>query len=105
MQARRMDAHREPPLDPAGLRALLSPSVIVSLALAAIAATLALVYLVRGDAAGPARAEPAASAPSGPAAGAATASPAPPPEPVEFRCVDGLRVRKQGNSYTGDGRC
>jgi len=101
-----MEVRRESPLDSPGLRALLSPSVLVSLALALIAAVLALLYLVRGgDLPAPAASASAAAAVSAPAAGAAAAAPAPAPELVEFRCVDGLRVRKQGNSYSSDGRC
>lgn len=99
-----MDARREPLLDPAGVRALLSPSVIVGLTLALTAAILTLVYLFKLSGAGTAtlaRPPPAAAA----TGAAANALPAPLPEPVEFRCVDGLRVRKQGSSYTGDGRC
>ena len=102
-----MDARRESLPDPAGLRALLSPSVIVSLALALTAAVLALVYLLqmRAPAARGAAAAHTAPGRADAPAGAAAALPASVPEPVEFRCVDGLRVRKQGSSYTGDGRC
>ncbi|QWP75444.1 hypothetical protein J5226_17735 [Lysobacter sp. K5869] len=92
-----MEARRVSPLDSPGMRALLSPSVVVSLALALTAAVLAVVYFVRGGDA------PVAAAPA--AAAHPAAAPAPPPEPVEFRCVDGLRVRKQGSSYSSEGRC
>ncbi len=82
-----------PPADPARPR-LLSPALVVAVALALLAAALALAYLLLGDRA-PAAAEPPPVA----------APPAVAPEPVELRCIGGTLIRKQGSSYSSAGSC
>jgi hypothetical protein len=92
----------------------LSPSLIVSLSLALLAALLASVYLLQRDPA------PRTTVSALPAADAAQAQTQPVPahirvdpvtgqevleEAVEFRCVQGMRVRKQGSSYSSAGHC
>nr|WP_175429185.1 hypothetical protein [Lysobacter enzymogenes] len=100
-----MDARRESLPDPAGLRALLSPSVIVSLALALTAAVLALVYLFQMRAPA-ARAAPRAPRPPRRCAGrrsrgAAGAGARTGRVPLRRRSARA----QASSSYTGDGRC
>lgn len=96
----------------------LSPSLIVSLALALIAAVLALAYLVQqrdpSDSRTAALSPPAADAAQAQRVGGQTVIRVDPatgqeivvaPEPIEFRCVQGMRVRKQGSSYSAAGGC
>lgn len=92
----------------------LSPSLIVSLSLALLAALLTSVYLLQRDPA------PRTTVSALPAADAARTQTQPVPahirvdpatgqevvvEAVEFRCVQGMRVRKQGSSYSAAGHC
>jgi hypothetical protein len=105
-----MEASEHRPAVLAGPVHWLSPSLIVSLSLALLAAVIASVYLLQrdpqveasapSDATQAARINPHAFIRADPASGEERAA-----EPVEIRCVQGLRVRKQGNSYSSAGRC
>ncbi|MEH6413472.1 hypothetical protein [Pseudomonas sp. CGJS7] len=122
MEAGRMEASRPrsavaagllDPHDPAranGRR--LSPGLIVSLALALLLTLLASAHaMLRRDLPAPAPAAPAVGA----KVNAHRANAIDRADPftgqgivedlVEFRCVDGIRMRKQASSYTQVGRC
>ena len=90
----------------------LSPSLIVSLSLALLAALLVSVYLLQRDPV------PRTTVSALPDAARAQTQPVPAhirvdpvtgqevlEEAVEFRCVQGMRVRKQGSSYSSAGHC